>query len=224
MIFGGIQRTSCIDFPKHLSCVLFTAGCDYDCFYCHNRQLLHGGASISTDEVMSFLQSRRGLLDAVVISGGEPTIHGNLFQFVSDVVSMGFLVKLDTNGGHPQVVAQLLDARLLSYVALDVKAPWERYQEICHASPEPVAKTLDLLQSSDVPWEARTTVAPTLGPADLMAIAAVVPTGIQWRLNRYRIPSEYQSADAQRILAPALDLDEVLIGQLQGVHTPIVLA
>ena len=134
MIFGGMQRSSTIDFPGALACVLFTRGCDLDCFYCHNRELIAGdGGQLAEAAVFSFLEKRRGLLDGVVVSGGEPTLQPDLEEFLRRVRPLGYRVKLDTNGRRPALVERLWREGLFDYVAVDVKALPADYPAVCGA-------------------------------------------------------------------------------------------
>nr|WP_319776597.1 anaerobic ribonucleoside-triphosphate reductase activating protein [uncultured Sphaerochaeta sp.] len=217
MIVSGIEGSSFLDYPGMLSCVLFTQGCNYDCFYCHNRGLIgYKNGFIGYQEIERFLKKRVGFLQAVVISGGEPTLHGSLHQYFSLVKSLGYLTKLDTNGSRPKVLLELLEAGLLHYVAMDVKAPWERYREIAGkgADPANVQRCVSLLQEYQVMhpffrWEVRTTLAPTLGESDLLEIAGMLPKVNRWVLNFYRKPAEYKEEDGMRINQPALSEREV---------------
>ncbi|MEG1993755.1 MAG: anaerobic ribonucleoside-triphosphate reductase activating protein, partial [Oscillospiraceae bacterium] len=128
MVFGGIQKVSTIDFPSVLSCVVFTKGCNLDCFYCHNRSIIENSAeNISEEDVLSFLEKRKGLLDGVVVSGGEPTIQDDIGDFLSKVRSMGYKLKLDTNGQNPEKVKEILGGGLCDYVAVDIKASRQKY-------------------------------------------------------------------------------------------------
>jgi len=217
MIVSGIEGSSFLDYPGMLSCVLFTQGCNYDCFYCHNRALIgYKNGVIGYQEIESFLIKRVGFLQAVVISGGEPTLHGSLPQYFSLAKSLGYLTKLDTNGSRPEVLLELLEAGLIDYVALDVKAPWARYREIAGkgADPANVQRCVSLLQEYQVmhpsfQWEVRTTLAPTLGEADLLEIAGMLPEVNRWVLNFYRTPKDYKKEDGMRINQPALIEREV---------------
>ncbi len=207
MMISAVQRSTLLDFPGRLSCVLFAQGCPYDCFYCHNRALIPLSGEGDGVDVFGFLERRRGLLDGVVISGGEPTIHADLAAFIRRIKELGFAVKLDTNGGNPTMVKHLLHQQLLDYVALDVKATEEAYQNVCGANArwEAVQNTLSLLKASLLPFEVRTTVYPTMESADLVRIAAMIGTVPLWRLNPYRIPDCYKETDSERIHAPVLD-------------------
>ncbi|MEG2074140.1 MAG: anaerobic ribonucleoside-triphosphate reductase activating protein, partial [Angelakisella sp.] len=123
MLFGGIQRTSTIDFPGTLAAVLFVRGCNLDCFYCHNRGLLSPrGEALTESGVKEFLEKRKGLLDGIVVSGGEPTVYEDLPEFLTYLKKLGYKVKLDTNGQRPAVTEELAKAGLADYFAVDFKA------------------------------------------------------------------------------------------------------
>lgn len=148
-----------------IAAVVFTQGCPWRCRYCHNRSLVLPSCfrdPIPEEEVFAFLQDRRGQLDGVVISGGEPTLQDDLPEFVRRLRALGFKVKLDTNGYNPEMVAALLDEHLLDFVAMDIKAPFERYTEIAgrEVSTDEPAWTIALILHSGVANEFRTTVIP----------------------------------------------------------------
>jgi len=204
MIFAGIQKNSLVDYPGLVSCVLFTPGCNYDCFYCHNRALLSGPYEIlNRDAIHRFLEKRAGLLDAVVVTGGEPTLQPDLIETLQDLHAMGYQVKLDTNGSNPTIVSKVLESGVCNYFAVDYKAPALRYEEICgpDAHAADVHKTIHLLLQSSVPFEIRTTVIPQLTEADMLQMAHELPPVPRWTLNRYRKPEKYKSCDEIRINA-----------------------
>lgn len=211
MIFGGIQKLSTIDYPRVLSCVLFTVGCDFDCFYCHNRELIHGSSNtISEEEVMDFLRKRKGLIDGVVISGGEPTIQNDLAEFIERIRSMGFLTKLDTNGMHPDVVKNLLDKKLVDYYAVDIKALPCDYNKVCGISGfDNVKTTVELLSKSRADYEVRTTLYPELTLSSLKELLASFPVQQCWRLNFFRQPEKYKEDDLERLSATALTKKDI---------------
>ena len=158
-IIGGIQKTSLLDFPDKISAIVFTQGCNFNCGYCHNPDLLNSKKDIySTDVFFEFLDKRKGKLDGVVITGGEATLQPDLIPFIKEVKSRGFLVKLDTNGYRPEVIEQALP--LIDYIAMDIKAPLEKYSEITNTQidVEKIKKSINLLRTSNVPYEFRTTV------------------------------------------------------------------
>ena len=128
MKIGGVQKTTMLDFPGKVSAVVFTQGCNFLCPYCHNPDLVFSRQEeLSLPDLLAFLAQRRKILEGVVISGGEPTLHDGLFSFCATLKSLGYAVKLDTNGSRPDVLRQLLQARLVDYVAMDVKATPEQY-------------------------------------------------------------------------------------------------
>ena len=163
MLIAGLVKTSLVDYPGTVSCVLFTPGCNYNCFYCHNRSLIDSAQPpLNRHTLHEFLAKRAGLLDGVVITGGEPTLQPDLPAFIAYLKSFGYKIKLDSNGSAPQVIRQLLDTGACDYYAIDYKAPPLRYREICGpaASPTAVLKTIQSLLQYNAPFEVRTTVVP----------------------------------------------------------------
>jgi pyruvate formate lyase activating enzyme len=206
MRVAAIQGSTMLDYPGHLACILFTQGCPYDCFYCHNRSLIppSGGSGV---DWQSFLITRQGLLESVVVSGGEPTVHSALPSALSWMHSLGYLVKVDTNGCNPSMIEILLEKNLAHYIALDVKALPAEYQRVCgrNAHWEAVFATLTLLKKSTIEWEVRTTVYPDLNEEALDQIADLIGLVPRWRLNPYRIPRSFSEKDRGWIHRPAMD-------------------
>lgn len=169
--FGGWQRSSLIDFPSKISVVLFTVGCPFRCPFCHNPSLVlpeKFEQGLPIEEVQAFLEKRRGVLDGVVISGGEPTIHAGLPDFLRYVKDLGFSTKVDTNGVYPEVIQQLMDAALVDYWAMDVKTSMAAYRDVAHV-PVPTAaiqRSIFLLLHGGSDYEFRTTVVRGIHTAD----------------------------------------------------------
>ena len=164
MILGGLQKSSLIDYPGRLSCVLFTQGCNFRCPYCHNPSLVRnawktGKIPIHEEDVLAFLKSRKGLLDGVVISGGEPTLHNDLFQLCARIKNMGYRVKLDTNGSRPEILARLVSKDLVDYIAMDLKTLPENYDRYIRKgfSEDVICESIDVLHQSGKAFEFRTT-------------------------------------------------------------------
>ena len=152
---GGLQRFSTIDFPRKLSAVVFTVGCNFRCPFCHNPDLVLGkGDEISENSVLSFLRSRIGQLEGVVISGGEPTLYADLPAFIARIKSLGFRVKLDSNGTAPNMLSQLINDQLLDFVAMDIKHIWGKYHEATNVSivEENLKKSVQIIMSSGVDY------------------------------------------------------------------------
>jgi pyruvate formate lyase activating enzyme len=161
----GIYRTSLIDYPGAISAVVFSGGCNLRCRFCHNPELATDDSSLDTvsdSDILAFLATRKRLLDGVVISGGEPTLRENLPEFCEALKSLGFKVKLDTNGSDPAKVAALLSKNLIDYIALDLKTSPEKYPSVTGSSLsfDSVLSTLDIIRSSSVDYEVRTTCVP----------------------------------------------------------------
>lgn len=163
MRIGGMQKNSFIDYPGKVSGVLFAAGCNFDCPYCHNPQLVRSGgagdAVIEKSDIFDFLAARRGLLDGVVISGGEPTLQTDLVDFCERIHEMGFPIKLDTNGSRPQIIAELIERGAVDYVAMDLKTEPEGYAPlICKKNdPESIIESVHLIMDSGIDYEFKTT-------------------------------------------------------------------
>ncbi len=204
MKIAGMVKNSFVDYPARVACVVFVPGCNYDCFYCHNRALIHDAPAVKTEEeVFAFLQKRVGLLDGVVVTGGEPALQPDLIPFLAKVKALGFLAKLDTNGSRPEVIKQVLASGLCDYYAVDYKAPASRYAETCgdHADANKTLATIRLLQQANVDFEVRTTVFPQLSEADLLTMAAELPLLPRYVLNRYRKPETCLPQDEARVNA-----------------------
>ena len=153
MIIAGLVKFSLNDFPGKTSAVVFTRGCNFRCRYCHNPELVlpeKYAPEISTDEIFNFLETRQGKLDAVCVTGGEPTQHADLPEFLEKIKKMGFLVKLDSNGTRPEVLEKIIEKKLVDYIAMDIKAPFEKYQDITGvaAAPEKLKKSVQIILAS----------------------------------------------------------------------------
>ena len=148
-----------LDFPNHLACIVWLTGCNMRCDYCYNKDIVFSKeGELSFDDVLSFLQKRIGLLEAVVLSGGEATGH-NLIPFCKEIKKLGFKIKLDTNGTDFEQVKNLIEHNLLDYIALDYKAPQYKFEQITHSNKFNIfSKTLDLLINSNIYYEVRTTI------------------------------------------------------------------
>lgn len=165
MNIRGVYKTSLIDYPGRISTVLFSGGCNLRCGYCYNRDLVLNSdrlAGFSNSDIINLLKSRLRMIDSVVLTGGEPTLSKNLFQFTSEIKGLGFSVKLDTNGLNPLAVEELLSAGLLDYVAIDIKTSAEKYSELSGLEIDfgKISSTVDILKKSGIEYELRSTVIP----------------------------------------------------------------
>ncbi len=175
MRFGGLLRTSFSDFPGRVATVVYTRGCNFRCPYCQNPDLVDGPAQRhdpSEEEILRHLQRRRGQLDGLVVTGGEPTLQPylDLENFLARVRSLGYAIKLDTNGSRPAILRRLIAAGLVDMVAIDLKAPLERYPQVVGIDIDPacIRDSLTTILAADIACEIRTTVAaPLVGDQDL---------------------------------------------------------
>jgi pyruvate formate lyase activating enzyme len=213
--FKGWVRTSLIDFPGHIATVFFTGGCNFRCPMCHNADLvLRPGdlPTLSDAEVWAFLEKRVGKVTGVVVTGGEPTLGPDLPDFLRRVRALGYAVKLDTNGYRPDALAALLDADLLDYVAMDIKAPPEKYAQLSGIPGTEIARieqSLALLASSGVPYELRTTVVP--GLLDVDDIEAVA----RWIM----VSTDSTDLTEGEIPLPSVQSVEYILQQFRGTNT-----
>jgi len=181
MYFGGLQKNSLIDYPGKMSCILFLAGCNFHCPFCHNPDLALGDVPpanrISLDAALEFLKDRRGLLEGVVLSGGEPALEKKLPEICKQIKDIGYPVKLDTNGSRPDVLARLFGDDCIDYVAMDIKAPLSRYNPQIASThiEEQLRASIQLIMSSGRDYEFRTTCArPFADPENIVEIAATI--------------------------------------------------
>jgi pyruvate formate lyase activating enzyme len=191
MKFAGLVKQSFVDYPGKISAALFTQGCNMNCVFCHNRCLVcqkEENSLIDEAEVFSFLEKRKKFLDGVVISGGEPTLHSDLIDFIRKAKNIGYLVKLDTNGTKPDVLKELIDEDLLDYIAMDIKAPMKRYRDICRSNinEETLLECISIIKNSDIEYEFRTTCCPQLNELDIYEITAMIRGAKKYVLQQYR--------------------------------------
>jgi len=170
MKIGGFLKQSLIDFPGKIASVIFTSGCNFRCFYCHNPELvlpelIQENQLIDENEILAYLEKNKNLLDAVVITGGEPTIHSNLMEFIRKVKKLGLLIKLDTNGTNPILLNKLLKQDLVDFIAMDIKSPLklEKYQEIVgnqfsSVQLNSILESIELITNSNIKFEFRSTL------------------------------------------------------------------
>ncbi len=196
MRIAGLQKNSTLDFPGLFSAVVFFAGCNYDCWFCHNAQLLHNPPLMDEANILEFFERRAGLIEGVVLSGGEPTLQDDLIDFGRKLKRMDYKLKLDTNGSRPEMVGRLLREGLLDYVAMDYKAPLSIYPKVCDADASGVLETLELLQGAakeGFQYELRTTAIPDLAPSVLLRMAKEMPPLPRYALQLYRHVNDARS-------------------------------
>ncbi len=184
MKIGGFLKFSMIDYPGKVSAVVFTQGCNINCKYCHNKELIPTQSLLMPYEqadIMDFFKKRKRVLDGVVISGGEPTIQPDLIDFATKLKEMGYLVKLDTNGTNPVVLEQLIKLQLVDFVAMDIKATYDKYAAVCGpVDIEKVKRSVEILSLSNIDHEFRTTFDKSvLTEQDIINIKLMLPVPLK---------------------------------------------
>ncbi len=191
MVLGGLQKLTLLDFPGHVSCTVFTLGCNFRCPFCQNALLVEGEHSPTYDveEFFSFLQKRKGLLDGVAVTGGEPLLQKDIIPFLRRIKDMGFAVKLDTNGSFPAILREILNQNLADYVAMDVKNAREKYSltagwqgDVSH-----VEESIRILMEGTVPYEFRTTAVAQLHTVeDFSSIGQWIQGAQRYYIQQFR--------------------------------------
>jgi pyruvate formate lyase activating enzyme len=216
MVIAGMQKLSLLDFPGHLCAIVFTQGCWFRCGYCHNPELIPAArvAEAKTEETLAYLAKHRGMLDGVCVTGGEPTIHPGLGEFLKRVKEMGLAVKLDTNGVRPEIVSEYFSQGLVDYVAMDLKHRWEKYSEVIKVTNprmvEACRETFQLIQNSGIAHEFRTTIFPGVHhAADFVEMVGYLKPGEKYFLQ----PTRFQKTlDPDLPTEIGFDVHELLPG------------
>ncbi len=194
MEIGGLQKLTLIDYPGRLACTVFLIGCNFKCPFCYSSELvlpqkIKNQPRIKEADFFSFLKGKKGLLEGVVICGGEPTINKDLVGFIKKIKKMGYLVKLDTNGSSPQMLEKLIKDNLIDYVSMDIKAPKEKYQKVAgkKINVKNIERSIKILKDSGIDHEFRTTIVPTLlDKKDILKIARWIGPGGKYYLQNFR--------------------------------------
>lgn len=202
---GGLQKTTLIDYPGRLAATVFLMGCNFRCPFCYSAELvlpekMKRHPRVSQKEFFSFLRERKGLLEAVTICGGEPSLNKNLLNFIKRIKKLGYLVKLDTNGSNPVMLRKLIREKLVDYVAMDIKAPKDKYKEAVgtRVNMEDIENSIGILKENKVDYEFRTTIVPSVHfKEDILKIAKWIGPAKRYYLQNFRpektINSEFES-------------------------------
>lgn len=204
MLFGGLQQFSLLDYPGHISAIIFTRGCNFHCRFCYNPMLVLPAAGkikknhrlIKEDDFFNFLKTRVGKLEGVVVTGGEPTLHADLPDFLKKIKKLGFKVKLDTNGTNPGMLEKLVkkarkreSEKAIDYIAMDIKAPLEKYETVTGAPVDlrNIRKSVKIIMQSGIPYEFRTTLVPGLhAKEDVAKIGEIIKGADKWFLQFFK--------------------------------------
>ena len=203
MQIHGFNKTTLLDYPRHLAATIFLGGCNMRCPFCHNASLITDVTSqpmIPEQEVLTYLAKRKGILEGVCVTGGEPTLQPDLAAFISKLKALGLKVKLDTNGTNPRLIKSLVEDGLIDYVAMDIKNSFEKYAitaGLNHLSIEPIRESVDFLLSSHLNYEFRTTIVKEYHDReDMLSIGRLLSGAKAYYLQSYK--------DSGDILQPGL--------------------
>lgn len=217
----GLQKTTLLDFPGHVAATIFLGGCNFRCPFCHNSGLLGNDAQplMSPEELFTFLKKRKSILEGVCVTGGEPTLSGDLEKFIRDIRQMGYLIKLDTNGYRPDILEDLVRKKLLDYVAMDIKAGRENYSRVAGVPGiqiDKINESISFLIHGEIPYEFRTTVVRELhSTEDFTDIGQWISGASNYFLQNY--------TDSKEVLCPGFTSctkDELL--EFAGIVRPSV--
>lgn len=222
MIIGGLQKFSLLDYPGNIAAIIFTQGCNFRCHFCYNPLLVGPVLKTSPQKdilgsqenkesnlipetaLFAFLESRVGKLDAVVVTGGEPTLHPDLPRFLGKIKGLGFKIKLDTNGTNPDLLRKIASENLADYVAMDIKAPLSKYESAVGTKVdlENIKKSVIIIKESGLPYEFRTTVVPGMtGIEDIEPMGELISQAERWYLQKFKstmdlVDSSYEGRPA----------------------------
>lgn len=201
LIFNGIDKSDLINFPPFIVSTVYLSDCNFRCPYCHNPDLINNKsnlAQIPEKDVLEFLETRKGWLDGVCITGGEPTLHKGLLEFMRKVKNLGFKVKLDTNGTNPDLLIEIIDQKIVDFIAMDIKAPLQRYKDITQTTvpTDLVSKSISIILSSKINYVFRTTVSPKYhNTADFTNIGKLISGAKQYIIQGARTNGNTLDAD-----------------------------
>ncbi|HOS87860.1 MAG TPA: anaerobic ribonucleoside-triphosphate reductase activating protein [Candidatus Pacearchaeota archaeon] len=196
IIIGGLQKVTLVDYPGKVACTLFLTGCNFRCPFCYSKELvlpeeIKKHPKLDLDYIFSFLKERQGLIDGVVLCGGESTIYSELPELCQKIKAMGFSVKLDTNGSHPEMLKKLIDNKLIDYIAMDIKAPLEqeKYNQAngVNVSIKKIKESIDLIKKSGIDYEFRSTIVQGLhSEDDIIKMAQDIAPAEKYFLQQFR--------------------------------------
>jgi pyruvate formate lyase activating enzyme len=194
MTIGGLQKLTLIDYPDKVACTVFLAGCNFRCPFCYSSELvlpekIAKQPKIAEKEFFNFLENRRNLLNGCVLCGGEPTVNKDLPEFVIRIKKLGYRVKLDTNGSNPEMLKQLIEKKLIDYVAMDIKAPKEKYSQAAGVDIDvnKIQKSIDILRENKIDYEFRSTIVSGVqNREDIIQMAKWIKGAKKYYLQNFR--------------------------------------
>ena len=226
MIISGLQKLTLLDFPGHTACTVFTAGCNFRCGFCHNAPLVTeiDPNAIPEEEFFAFLETRKGILDGVAITGGEPLLQKGIIDFMRKIKAMGFKIKLDHNGTKPEILKEIIDEGLVDYIAVDIKNSPEKYAVTAGLNEldlAPIKKTVNMLVNGNIDYEFRTTVTQELfEKEDFLKIGEFIKGAKRYFLQQFKdsgnlIEEDFFSACDKETLESYAEAVRPFVGEVQ---------
>lgn len=216
MILGGYQKLTLIDYPGKLATTVFTVGCNFRCPFCHNPELVIGSklasGSVLEKDFFDFLKKRKGKLEGVCITGGEPIIQKDLVDFIKKIKKLGFLVKLDSNGARPDILKNIIDQKLIDFVAMDIKNCLNKYSKTIgtKVDTDRIKLSVELIRNSGLPYEFRTTVVPGIHTEkDFEEIAKWLKGSMSYFLQEYREGKILDPSLKKKTKGKKIDLEKI---------------
>ncbi len=230
MKIGGLQKTTLIDFPGRIAATVFVVGCNFSCPWCYSSEIvlpekIKDHPVLPEKEFFKFLKERKGLLEGVVVCGGEPTLYKDLPNFIRKIKRMGYFVKLDTNGSNPKMLGDLIKKKLIDYVAMDIKVPKGRYKEVFRGKVkvEDIEESIKILNNSKIDFEFRTTIVPTVHKkGDILEMVRWISPAKKYFLQNFRAEKTIDPAfvkikpysqewllDVQKTIAPFFEICQI---------------
>jgi len=217
LVIAGFQKLTLLDYPGHLAATVFTVGCSFRCPFCHNPELVnHGTYNIEHGTIekdfFEFLKKRKGKLEGVCITGGEPTIQPDLVEFIGKIRKLGYKVKLDTNGTRPDILREVISERLVDFIAMDIKNQPKKYEKTINTKFDlnRIKLSIGLIMNSRIPYEFRTTAVPGIhSERDFLAIAKWIKNAQSYWLQRYQETKILDPNLKKKTKGKKLDLEKI---------------
>ena len=228
MKIGGLQKVSLIDYPGKICAIVFTLGCNFRCPYCHNPELVDPHIyreCQSEEDFFSFLDKRKGILDAVSITGGEPTIQQNLIPFIKRIRKLGYDVKIDTNGSNPEVMNNIIKDKLVDYIAMDVKGPLWKYKELTQSQidKDNIWQSIEMISDSGIPYEFRTTLLKSqLSEEDILETGKLIKNTNLYVLQQFVASKTLDQRYMQEATYNREELEVLKEKLLQDIHSVMI--
>ena len=219
MKIGGFQKTTLLDYPEHVSAIIWTVGCNFRCPFCYNTGLVNEESDLfSEEEILDFLEKRKSFLEALTISGGEPFLQSDLKEFARKVKNLGYKIKIDTNGTFPDKLKEMIEEKLVDYVSMDIKAPKEKYSTLSGVNPnmEKIEQSINILKNSGIDYEFKTTIVPEfLDKEDIVKTSKWIKDSKKYYLQQFKNDIPVISKDLENLKPYSTEYLENILNEIK---------